>query len=137
VVALTRSGVKLISVPATEWVDRGYALVDMDAGELCIVDETPEATGEYDMRVTIATGTDAAGVVLKNVKAGGLCEFGKIGEVGGFVGLTPGAKYSIVDGEIDDTEPSITVDVGGTPTAIPLNAQFRARNEESIWFCLV
>jgi hypothetical protein len=125
-VALTKSRVRLISVPGTEWVDRGYALEDLEAGDLVVVDATVEPTGEYDMRVELATGTDACGLVLKDVKAGGLAEFAKQGEVDGFVGLTPNALYTIVGGEIDSTAPA-----AGTPK------QFRARNATSIWFSLI
>ena len=124
--ALTKDRVRLISVPGTEWVDRGYALEDLDAGELVVVDATPEPTGAYDMRVELATGTDAVGIVLKDVKAGGLCEFAKMGEVDGFVGLTPNSLYTVVGGVIDDTAPAATAP-----------RQFRARNATSIWFCLV
>lgn len=125
-VALTRSRVRLISVPGTEWVDRGYALEDMEPGDLVQVDAAVEATGAYDMRVEKATGTDACGIVIKAVTAGGLCEFAKIGEVDGFVGLTPNALYSIVAGAIDTTAPGAGV-----------TKHFRARNATSIWFNLL
>ena len=124
--ALTQSRVRLISVPGTEWVDRGYALEDLSAGDLVVVDATADVSGEYDMRVELATGTDAVGIVLKDVQAGGLCEFAKQGEVDGFVGLTPNALYTVVGGVIDSTAPA-----AGTPK------QFRARNATSIWFSLI
>lgn len=121
--AAQRAEVNHISVPGTEWIDRGYALDDFIAGDLVIISATPHLSREFDMNIEAATGTVANGVVLKDCKAGGQVEFAKIAELSGFIGLTPGASLTVVDGQIDTTP--LATDTGF--------ANIRARNTESVY----
>lgn len=93
-----------VVVSGYEVVDYGLARDDMKAGDPVVIDATPApANNRWTCATRKATSTFADGICLKDVKAGGVCEFGVQGEMDGFADLTPGTHLTIVDGKIDDT----------------------------------
>lgn len=113
-----------VSPAGYEVIDRGFARDTIAAGDPVVIDSVPYKDRTYDCAVLKATGTEAHGIALKNVNAGGTCEFAIHAEMDGFTGLTPGAPLSIVGGAIDDTAPTGAV-------------QIRAVNATRIRFFLV
>ncbi len=118
--AVTKVKPVLIGLPGDNWIDRGYANEDFEAGDLVIV--AAHTNPEFDMSVTLATGTDATGIVLQDCNAGGLVSFLIQGEMSGYAGLTPNAKLTIVGGLLDNTAPAANADYAA-----------RVRNAHSIW----
>lgn len=115
-----------VSPPGYEVIDRGFARETIEAGDPIIIDSVPYKDRTYDCAVRKATGTEAHGIALKNVTAGGTCEFALQAEMDGFTGLTPGAALTIVGGAIDDTAPAAGV-----------STQIRAVNTTRIRFVFV
>lgn len=101
--AITQVDVTLISPVGYETVQHGYATEDLDAGDLAVF--TTGAPSHSKCAYAKASGADAAGVVLKDCKAGGIAEVAYRGEIGGYSGLTPNDLLSVASGVIDDTAP--------------------------------
>lgn len=117
---------RLISPVGYQVADRGYAMDDFERGDPVIISATEAPSTEYDFAVERATGTDFHGIALKDCLEGGLVEFAKVGELSGYIGLTPGAPLTVVGGNIDDTAPAAGVSV-----------KIRARNSHSIYVNVV
>lgn len=113
-----------VAPPGMEVIDSGYAVEAINAGDPIVIDSAPIVDRRFTCAVKKATGTEAHGICLKTVGAGGHAEFACQGEMDGYVGLTPGAALSIVGGAIDTTAPSG-------------NAQIRAVNPTRIRFNMV
>ncbi|MGB3330437.1 MAG: hypothetical protein WBA46_15860 [Thermomicrobiales bacterium] len=96
----------LISPAGYENVQHGYATVDLAVGDLAVF--TTGAPSTATCAFAKASAADACGVVLKAVKAGGTAEVAYRGEIDGYSGLTPGARFTIAAGVIDNTAPDAT-----------------------------
>lgn len=114
----------LVSPPGEAVIDGGYSVDDIVAGDPILIDSVPSASRAYDQRVKLATGTECNGFALKDAKAGGYCEYARVGEIDGFIDLTPANSMTIVDGKLDDTQ-----DVG--------RPQIRVINSSRIYFNVV
>ncbi len=113
-------GPVLVSPPGIEWVDIGYATQSIKKGDPVIISGVAP-NQKYPCSIANATGTVANGICLKTVLAGGTCEYAKVGEMDGYIGLTTGAYLTIVAGKIDTTAPAAGIAqtiVAVTPTRI-------------------
>ena len=110
--AITQVDVNLISPVGYETVQHGYATVDLAKGDLAVF--TTGAPSHSKCAFAKASATDACGVVLKDVKAGGIAEVAYRGEIGGYSGLTPNALLSVASGAIDSTAP-VQTDAAAAP----------------------
>lgn len=104
--AVTRGEVRIATGFEGAHVERGMALVVIQAGDPVNVSTTAVDT-RYDFAVEKASGSDAYfdGIALHSAQPNRKLEFLRRGEVEGFVGLDPGTSLSLVDGDIDTTEP--------------------------------
>src|SRR5688572_24040859 len=118
-------GPAYVTPPGMEVVDRGYATQDIKRGDPVVISGAAPSR-LYDFSVANATTTDAIGIAIKTVKAGGLCEIATQGELDGYSGMTPNARLSVVSGKLDTTAP-----VAGQPYFI------RAINSTRIRFVFV
>lgn len=103
--AITKVDPTLISPVGYETVQHGYATVDLAKGDLAVFTTGAPSHSKCAFAKAASDGTDACGVVLKNVKAGGIAEVAYRGEIGGYSGLTPNAPLTIAAGVIDSTAP--------------------------------
>lgn len=105
--AIQKAGrIQSVIPPGMEVNDRAWAATDIESGDpIVIVDESPPSA-VYEYAVAKADGEEAHGFALVTVKQGGLAEYATQNEFDGYTGLTPGAPLYIVDGELDDTEPT-------------------------------
>lgn len=126
--AVQKDDVEFIMPPGYEQGDIGYCDDDeIETGDPIVISgNAPD--GRWPCAVKKATGTEAHGFAVKNCKRGGTVEYMTQAEFDGFVGLTPGAALSVVDGEIDDDEPTVT----DGETTVPGPVQIRAINASRI-----
>lgn len=119
-------GPVLVSPPPHK-ADIGYATQAIKKGDPVMISGAAP-NRKYPCSVANASGTDAVGICLKTVQAGGTCEYAMEGEFDGYVGMTPGARLSLVGGKLDNTVPSATV---------PVSHSIRAVNATRIRFVFV
>lgn len=107
--AITRVDPASVSPPGYEFNDYGYASVDIAVGDPVIITAAVPPSRKWEQVVAKATGAAASGIALKSIKAGGTAEYGVVGEMDGFTGLTRGAGLTIVGGNLDNTAPAVGV----------------------------
>lgn len=120
--AITKVDPAPLSV-GNEFNDAGYAAVAFTAGDPVIITGAAPPSRKWDATIGAAT-TEAHGVALKDCAVGGTVEYGIVGEMDGFSGLTPGAPLTVVGGSIDTTAPGAGVAVrirAVTPSRIRYN----------------
>ena len=118
--AITAVAPKLVSPVGYESAQHGYASADFAAGDLVAISGTPP-DNRHDVAYAAASGTTAAGIVLKPCKKGGTVDVAYAGEMDGFSGLTAGALLTVASGKIDSTAPAGAADYtirAVTPTRI-------------------
>src|SRR5574337_824934 len=91
--AVTKGTLHPVTVPGYEINDKGQAKVDLAVGDLLIItNDTPNVGFEKVWDKAPITGiTEAMGIALVAVKAGGAVSVGVEGEMDGFSGMTRGA----------------------------------------------
>lgn len=104
--AVTRGKIRIATGFEGAHVERGMALVEIKQGDPVNIDDNAVST-LYDFAVAKASGTDAYfdGIALHDAQPNKKIEILRRGEVEGFVGLPPGSSFSLVNGDIDTTEP--------------------------------
>lgn len=101
--AITRVRPSLVTPAGEARIRRGEAAVDILKGQAVGL-VGAASSGMFESRVGLAANEGAAiGIALKDAYAGEVAEFVIDGEVGGYAGLTPGAKLSVINGNIDST----------------------------------
>lgn len=136
--AITHVDPAPVSPPGYELNDYGYASADIAVGDPVIITADAPPSRKWEQVVAPATGAVAHGIALKTVKAGGTAEYGVVGEMDGFAGLTRGTSLSIVAGSIDTTAPTITgTSVSGGATTSPAPSFIRAVTASRIRYNLV
>lgn len=124
--AIAKTSPIFVAPPGMEVIDSGYALGTINRGDPIVISSTDSPSKQFSHAVAKATGTVAHGIALKDVLAGGHCEYACQGEMDGFASLTVGAGLTIVGGNIDNTAPAAGV-----------TTQIRAVTKTRIRFVLV
>lgn len=109
--AITKVDPAPCSPPGYEFNDSGYASVDIAKGDPIVITTAAPPSRKWEQVVAKAAAAVATGIALKDVKVGGTAEYGVVGEMDGFSGLTRGTPLSIVSGAIDTTAPTGAVQI--------------------------
>lgn len=107
--AITKVDPAPCSPPGYELNDAGYASTALAVGDPVVITAAAPPSRKWEQVIAKATGTAANGIALKDVAVGGTAEYGVVGEMDGFSGLTRGAGLTIVAGAIDNTAPAVGV----------------------------
>ncbi len=85
----------------------GKASAALAVGDPVVIDSAAAADPEFQTSYKkAASETFVDGWVLKPAVAGGKVEITTLGEITGYSGLTPGARYTVATGAIDSTAPA-------------------------------
>ncbi len=107
--AITSVNPSLVTPVGEARIRRGYATVAIGKGQGVAISGAPPSA-RYESAVGLAANVGVLiGIALKDAAVGSVCEFVVDGEVGGYAGLTPGARLTVVNGVIDNGAPAAGV----------------------------
>lgn len=128
--AVTKVNPSLATPAGEARIRRGKATVEIKRGQIVTIDDAATPGSFHETAWKLAPDTASGiGIANKDAAVNATVEVVIDGEVGGYSGLPKGQYLSVVDGELDDTEPVIEVDVNDTPTEIPARSRFYAYSD--------